>query len=289
MLDFYKEYVFNLSGKKFHARAWGNPEASPVMALHGWLDNANSFTPLAEHLEDVFLVAPDLAGHGLTDHRSADARYNIWQDTTDIFAIADQLDWKNFSLLGHSRGGICATISAGTFPRRISRLILLDALIPVDIATQDSAPKQLAKAMLSLRRLDNSKKTIYPSPDKALGPRMRSPMTLSHKSANLLAERGLEEVDGGYRWRTDPQLTGASEVRLVEDQYAAFLDAINCPSLMLIAEQGRMKQPLENVFNRLLADNALFEKRILPGGHHFHMEDETVSEVAEAINSFLKN
>ncbi|KAG1587997.1 hypothetical protein G6F46_014705 [Rhizopus delemar] len=39
-------------------------EGPRVLALHGWLDNAASFVPLAPHLSSLQLVAIDLPGHG---------------------------------------------------------------------------------------------------------------------------------------------------------------------------------------------------------------------------------
>lgn len=39
---------------------WARPGAPKVMCLHGWLDNAASFVPLAPQLEDFDLLALDL-------------------------------------------------------------------------------------------------------------------------------------------------------------------------------------------------------------------------------------
>ena len=42
---------------------WGRPGNTPILALHGWLDNAASFSRLAPLLLDVDVVAIDLPGH----------------------------------------------------------------------------------------------------------------------------------------------------------------------------------------------------------------------------------
>ncbi len=56
------------------AGAEGTPK---VLALHGWLDNAASFVPLAAQLADIDLVAPDLPGHGHSAHLPAGADYSF--------------------------------------------------------------------------------------------------------------------------------------------------------------------------------------------------------------------
>ena len=46
------------------ALGWRQAGLPRVLALHGWLDNAASFAPLAPLLHGLDLVALDLPGHG---------------------------------------------------------------------------------------------------------------------------------------------------------------------------------------------------------------------------------
>ena len=48
----------------------GDPQGPKLLALHGWLDNAASFAPMAAHLAAFDLVALDLPGHGASSHRA---------------------------------------------------------------------------------------------------------------------------------------------------------------------------------------------------------------------------
>ena len=56
---------------------WGSASDLPVLALHGWLDNASSFAPLASHLSGFQLLALDLPGHGHSQHRPPGMRYHL--------------------------------------------------------------------------------------------------------------------------------------------------------------------------------------------------------------------
>ena len=59
-----RERTFDLRGLRVAAIEWGADGARPVLALHGWLDNAASFARLATLLDRLHLVAIDLPGHG---------------------------------------------------------------------------------------------------------------------------------------------------------------------------------------------------------------------------------
>jgi pimeloyl-ACP methyl ester carboxylesterase len=91
----------------------GTPGAPKVRALHGWLDNAASFVPLAPWLPGIELVAPDLPGHGRSVHLPQGADYSFAGAVNSVLDIADALGWDRFALLGHSMGaGIGSLVAA---------------------------------------------------------------------------------------------------------------------------------------------------------------------------------
>ena len=60
------ERHFSVFGQTLTALQWEG-QGEPVLALHGWLDNAASYVPLATHLECP-MVAMDFSGHGHSGH-----------------------------------------------------------------------------------------------------------------------------------------------------------------------------------------------------------------------------
>ena len=60
-----RELTIELPHLTLAAQCWGDEALPPLLALHGWLDNAASFSALAPLLASRFhVVAIDLPGHG---------------------------------------------------------------------------------------------------------------------------------------------------------------------------------------------------------------------------------
>ena len=272
-----REREFEVYGRRLAALSWGEPGATPVLAAHGWLDNAASFLPLAQRLKGFELVALDMAGHGQSDHRAADGEYNAWSDLPDIEAVADALGWEQFSLLGHSRGAIISTLYASTRPDRVRRLALLDGIIPPPMDPADT-PTQLASFLADKKRLLDRPGRVFASIDEAIA--VREDNGLKPEAARLIAERNVVPAEGGWRWSFDARLRGASAMKLTLDHIRAVLNGLSMPGLLLLAEKGmRHRAELPE-----LPDNMRVET--MPGGHHCHM-DEAVDEIAVQLQDFL--
>lgn len=260
---------------KLAARAQGSETKRPVLALHGWLDNAASFDRLAPLLPDWRIVALDLPGHGHSDHRPAGSRYHFFDFVADVLAAADVSGWQRFDLLGHSLGAAIAGCLAAAVPERVGRLMLLDGLGPL-AEPPEQAPIRLTRALNEQQRPPNGPR-VYPDIEQAVRARQQA-TELSPEAARILVERGIRTVPGGVAWRSDPRLLRTSPSYMTEEQVRALLAAIRAPTLLIKARDGFLrKRP--SLAGRLSVVPTL-DIVELPGGHHLHLENpEPVAEV----------
>jgi pimeloyl-ACP methyl ester carboxylesterase len=278
-----KEREFPLPSVHLAAREWGEPGELPVIALHGWLDNAGTFDLLAPLLGGCHLFAVDCAGHGRSRNRSPDSAYNIWQDVGDVAELAESLGWPRFNLLGHSRGAAIAALFAGTFPERIEHVVLIEGGVPIS-GRADEAPENLAKAIVASKQLRTKTGRVFPDRDAALHERANGFSKVSIEAAEILARRSLQAVAGGYRWHADQRLKGGSEMRLTSEQVTAFLQRIAAPVLMFLADESPFAHRAP--FVEMLG--AFRDLRIerLAGGHHLHLEGAQ-TRIATDMRRFL--
>lgn len=272
---------WRVNGLDLAGLSWGRPGETPLLALHGWLDNAASFACLAPLMTGYHVVALDLTGHGRSARRSADASYQIWDDLPEILGVLDALGWHSFDLVGHSRGAIIATLLASAFPERVRRLVLLDAIAPAAVA-EERFPLQLRTALLDKQRLSQLADRVFPTLEAAV--ESRATRGVPPAAARLLVERNLRESPDGPAWSTDPRLRGASAVKLTQGQIRAVMQALQMPTLLMLArESSAQMRELAEFVSR---DIARLTVQTIEGGHHFHMEDG-VADVARQITEFL--
>ncbi len=277
-----REVRFSLPSLEVAGKVWGESGGVPVIGLHGWLDNAATFDRLAPELDGVHLVALDLAGHGLSDHLPM-AGYSLWQQASIVLQVAEDMGWERFALLGHSMGAIISGVLAGSLPDRILGAAMIDGLMPFT-SEADDAPKQMARFFKSSLAIGNKRKPVYDSVEKAVSARVLGGTTpISRDAVSCLVERGLMPDHGGWTWRTDPQLMLPSALRFTNHHAVSFIDAIEAPTMLVLANQGVMhKHP--QVLNRIERFEHI-QLHKMDGGHHLHLEEQAPA-VAALLNDF---
>lgn len=269
------------SGTVVRGLRWGQGRGPRVLALHGWLDNAHSFVPLAQHLGDVDLVAIDLPGHGLSDPRPQGAFYHFVDWLPDVLSLLDALGWQEAVLLGHSMGAGIASLVAGVAPERIRSLVLLEGLGPLT-SPPETMPERVLRAHQEMARVADKSARPYASLDMA-ATQLLKVAQMTHANARLLCERGMRQVEGGFVWRADPRLRITSPMRMTQDMVLPFLQRIQAPTLLIRGQQG-MAFDQEGMAQRTSAIPTLKLVEIA-GSHHLHMDHP--HEVAQAITPYL--
>lgn len=259
----------------------GQPNPPPIIAIHGWLDNANSFDLLAPLIPNQHIIAIDLPGHGLSDYRPPGAIYHFWDWIADLHEIVTELGLTTFSLLGHSMGAAIATLYAGIYSEHIAKLILIDGIGPV--TSPVNAYPDLLKKMIAQRTRNIAAQGVYPSMAAAIDVRAKVGK-FAKQYAQILATRGVDQVASGYSWRYDPRLKLTSPARLTEPQVGAFITRIKCPTLIIKASHGLLTEHNEIFSQRVALLNQFYLEEI-DGGHHVHMEN--AEAVAAVVNKFL--
>ena len=280
------EHRFTFHGFTYAVQCWGKPSARPLMALHGWLDNSESFSRLAQYLDDVYLIVPDLAGHGFTEQRSGYAEYSLWSEVNEICAIADALKVKNFALLGHSRGAMMAHIVAAIIPERITHLILLDAITPIPVTQKQMLPR-LRQRFRHMTQIEQATRR-FKTRESAINARCESEYGgISQDNAERLATRGLSEAQGEFFWHADSKLKVPAGTGITAEQIEELLSHVSAPTLAIVASQGLMIKQ-KNTAVGLLAENVIRLNNILvktmDDGHFLHMSDSAQLVAQESFD-----
>lgn len=129
-----------------HYLDYGGSASGPVIvAIHGLGGSAVNWAAIAPRLTRKYrLLAPDLAGHGLTksDGRGTD----VGSNTSLLHRFAGLVADGPVLLMGNSMGGMIALLEASAEPEAVAGLILVDPALPL----QPVRPDPLVTAVFAL-------------------------------------------------------------------------------------------------------------------------------------------
>jgi len=249
-----------------------------IIFIHGYLDNAASFSYILPYLEDYPCVALDLAGHGLSQHRSFDAHYHLVDYAYDLHRFILNEGFSRVVLVGHSLGAIVSSIYAATQTKTLIGFIAIESIGPLSQSPSTTA-EQIRDSFMSR---DNASKPIkQPASLERLVKARCAISDLKPKDAALILRRNVQENSvGELEWRTDKRLRTQSCMRMTEEQASNVLENIKCARTLIIGSHGfekikRILQKRETLFSKV-------ETITISGGHHVHLDSP--QEVAHFIN-----
>jgi pimeloyl-ACP methyl ester carboxylesterase len=251
------------------AQVWGADAAPPLLALHGWLDNAGSWALLAPLLAARHrVIALELPGHGHSDHQPAGAHYHFVDYVRAVLAAIDALGLERCALLGHSLGAGVAALAAAAAPARFDRLLLIEGLGP--LGDDGSHTLQRLRDGLQAPATVDRPLRLFRDIEQAISARTIA-SGLRADLARPIVERGLQRVAEGWQWRSDPRLTRPSPLRLAETQIHALLRGITAPTTLLLAQPATAYLPA-GPMQRRVDCVARIQVDHMDGGHHLQLE-----------------
>ncbi|MCU0868350.1 MAG: alpha/beta hydrolase [Burkholderiales bacterium] len=257
----------DIRGLRQHLRSWGDPQARPLLLLHGWMDVSAAFQFTVDALVGNWhVLAPDWRGFGASA-RTEDA-YWFPDYFADLDAWLDVLSPDApIDIVGHSMGGNIAGIYAGVRPERVRSLVLAEGFgLP---ATQPAqAPQRIARWLDQLREAPGWRP--YADLDAVAAKLRDNNPRLDPARAAWLAPHWAEVgADGLWRPAADARHKWTNPVLYRVDEAIACWRRITCPTLWLWGGSGEWVRQFAD------ADDAEWERR---RGAFAHLREATIAE-----------
>lgn len=143
----YRTVEVPVAGGELLVGIW-DPEGEPiatVLAIHGVTSSHLAWPLVVEQLPGVRVIAPDLRGRG--GSREVQGPAGMAAHADDVVAVLDALGEDRVPVIGHSMGAFVAVVLADRHPSRVSRLVLVDGGLPLDVP-EGLTPEQTVAVIL---------------------------------------------------------------------------------------------------------------------------------------------
>ena len=215
----------------------GDESQPPLVLVHGGRDNARSWDDVAQAFAGDYHVAGyDLRGHG--DSQWAVGSHYVFADyIADLVALIDEVCGRA-SVVGHSGGGLIATLAAGLYPDHFERVAAIEGTGTHLQRLPRAEPDALRAWIDHTRGLAARSPHPMPSVEDAAARLRRGNSRLSAELALDLASYAVRESEGGYEWKFDPWVDSRDPVELRPEEAPPVWARVSTPVLLLMGEDA---------------------------------------------------
>lgn len=228
--------TITLNGLRIHYRDWGDASAPPLLLLHGSLQHAHTWDPVARGLANQYrVVAPDWRGHGESDWAPT---YSPEDALGDLVALVALLRLPHFALVGSSIGGRFAAVYAAQHPDQVTHVVMLQGFVA------GSSPPEVGAQIGQLLDLPE----MFADLDEAVVAfRVVAPYASDEVLRQFVAHSLKQGADGRWISRIDPPLRTRETMAIIAPTTAYVRDLlprVTCPVLLIVGEQSFMDESM---------------------------------------------
>ncbi|MEU4389975.1 alpha/beta hydrolase [Kribbella sp. NPDC023855] len=241
----------------------GGAEGTPVVFVHAYVESWRYFEVVLAQLPDsIHGFAPTQRGHGDAD-RPEDG-YSLGDFAADIVEFMDAVGIPKAALVGTSSGGLVSQVVAGTYPDRVSQLVLISS--PASLADKAVVDGMWAEISAMQDPLDRGFVADFV--------RSTSPGAMSDDFVERLVEESLKAP--ARVWKQT--LRG-----LLDYDARADRDRITAPTLLICGDEDLFVRGDQQLLLEAISTARL---KLYPGvGHGVHLVQpgHVVSDIVEFL------
>ncbi|XP_038110222.1 probable serine hydrolase [Culex quinquefasciatus] len=275
---------------------WGPKDVRPIVALHGWQDNAGTFDTLIPMLpQHMSFLALDLPGHGLSSRIPDGMTYHTLDSIYLLKRIMKQYRWNHISLLGHSMGSIVSMVFSAIFRDKVDLYVGIDALKPHIADPEKLAPrleKRIPQMLLAdIRNQEKSEPPSYTFQELVERLHLGTNKSISKEVAPYLLTRNIAEskmYPGKYYFTRDSRLKYSVGTGWDQQVCLEMGKRMTMPYMFIKAKNSPYyedKKYFEEYVALVKQVNPLFELEFVDSTHHLHLTEP--AKVAPLITAFL--
>ncbi|KAF9805324.1 hypothetical protein SFRURICE_007567 [Spodoptera frugiperda] len=279
-------------------RWWGPRDKQPVIAIHGWQDNAGTWDNLIPLLPvTTSVLCIDLPGHGLSTHYPKGMLYYIfWDGIVLLRRIVKHFDWSKITLMGHSLGGALSFMYAASFPDDVEKIICVDIASPAvrEPSTMVKGTGQGIDKVLEYENLPMEKVPCYEYEEMIDIVCEAYKGSISRENCKVLMKRGMMPTPAhlkkkGYFFRRDPKLKVSGLAMMSIETALEYASKVKCKVLNIRALPGQRWEKLDYYLSVVEKMKSTADVRYVEveGTHHIHLEDP--DKIAHIVEDFLED
>jgi pimeloyl-ACP methyl ester carboxylesterase len=237
-----------------------------VIALHGWFGDHCAFSPMFDLIspERFTYAFVDIRGYGRS--RDIAGEFTIREVAADTIALADQLGWDAFHVIGHSMGGKAAQKTAIDGGARVKSVIAITP-VPAPAMPIDDAGLGFFSGVC-----DNDETALA---------------LIGESTGQRLTKTWMTRLLANARVTSRPEAFRSYMHSFIRDDLSAGSATVTAPVLALAGEHdnGVRKEVIAEVFPQLFS-NAPVTVEVLANSGHYPMEEVPIY-LATRIEQFL--